>query len=128
MPNGLTSTETWQRAEGLLQEIDNQLSEFAQEKRMEIVRNYHNWPSRFLQTVEHGLYKSIQIVLADEHELTFLCSVIAWQDRDGRRFIAHKNLVTGVDWPEIRDNLTMLLQESLSVLDSRSESDLVLVG
>ena len=125
MPNGSDrSSEDWERLESPFKEIDEEITRFANDRNMVVIKNYHNWPSRFIQWLRLDIDRSIQILVADGERLTFHVSLLAWKDNDGRRYFAHKRLKTHAEWHEIKNNLSSLLQESAQTLDSWSELDL----
>lgn len=104
-------------------EIDDVLEKFAADRKMQVVKNYHNWPRRELQWVRDGIHRSIQIFLGNRPE-DYYMAVGAWQDTQNERYSADKWLKRSVPWPEITDNLQELLQEAVTILESWSETDL----
>lgn len=124
MPNGYYgSIEDWPKMEAPLLEIDDLLSQFAAERNMQLVKNYHNWPRRELEWVRDGVHRAIHIFAADRAG-TYHLAVVAWEDKNDIRYGADKWLKKWVAWPEIRDNLDQLLEEALMTLESWSEKDL----
>jgi len=115
--------EEWTRMEAPLLEIDDLLAQFAKDRDLKIVTNYHNWPSRSLDWARDGIYRSIQILAADKPE-TYHMGVVAWEDKNNQRYGADKWLRKWVYWGEIRDNLHQLLEEAVATLESWSEKDL----
>jgi hypothetical protein len=124
MPNGYYgSIEEWQKMEAPLLEIDALLAEFALRSNMQVIKNYHNWPQRELQSAKDGLHRTIHILVADKPE-TYHMAIGAWQDKDNERYVANKWLRKWVSWSEIQDNLHQLLEEGVKTLESWSEKDL----
>jgi hypothetical protein len=126
MPNGGFdgSIEAWEKMEAPLLEVDGLLARFAAERNMQVVKNYHNWPQRYLEWVKDGIHRAIQIVAANESKMTFHLGVGAWKDRGDQRYGADELLKKFVPWDEIRDNLDQLLEEGFKTLESWSEKDL----
>jgi hypothetical protein len=100
------------------------LAQFAAARRLELVKNYHNWPQRSLDWVSSGLNRSILIVGIDAEKLTFHIAVTAWVDKDGQRYISHAMLKRDEPWDRIRDQLPRLLEEAFETAESWSEKDL----
>ena len=85
MPNGYYgSIEDWQRMEAPLLDIDDLLEKLAEERNLEVVRNYHNWPSRHLEWVTDGIYRGVQILAADKPQ-AYHMGVVAWEDKNDQR-------------------------------------------
>jgi len=126
MPNGGFdgSIEDWQKMEAPLLEIDILLAEFATERNMEVVRNYHNWPQRYLNWDSKGIHRSIQILAVDANKMTFHVSLIAWADKNDQRYLTSGWLKKAVPWLNIKGNLHELLEEGYRSLESWSEKDL----
>lgn len=125
MPNGGFdgSLEAWEKMEAPLLEVDELLAQFATERNMQVVKNYHNWPRRELKWVRDGIHLAIHILAADKPE-TYHLAIGAWEDRKNERYVADKWLKKWVFWPEIKDNLRQLLEEGTETLESWSEKDL----
>ena len=124
MPNGFYgSLEEWQQMEAPFLEIDDALEKFAADRKMEIVKNYHNWPRRELEWVRDDIHRSISILQGEPSE-TCSMGVLAWQDRQDERYAADKWLKRSISWAELTDNLQELLEEAMAILNSWSEKDL----
>ena len=124
MPNGFHgSIEEWQQMEAPFLEIDDALEKFAADRKMQVVKNYHNWPRRELEWVGDDIHRSISIFQGERPD-TFHMAVGAWQDKQSDRYAANKWLKKEVLWPEITDNLQELLEEAVAILDAWSEKDL----
>jgi hypothetical protein len=115
--------EEWAEMEAPLLEIDDLLDQFATERTMQWVKNYHNWPRRELEWVRDEVHRAIHIFAADKPG-TYHMAVVAWEDKDGERYGADEWLKRWVAWPEIRNNLHQLLEEAMTTLESWSEKDL----
>jgi hypothetical protein len=124
MPNGYNQSITeWERMEKPLLQIDAFLADFASQHGLQLEKNYHNWPQRELKWVRDGLHRTIHIVAADKPG-TYHFAIVGWQDKKNQRYVAHKWVKKWVSWVEIQNNLQELLRESISTLESWSESDL----
>jgi hypothetical protein len=125
MPNGYDgSIEDWEKMEAPLLEIDGFLAQFAAERNMQVVKNYHNWPQRYLDWVSLGIHRSVQVLAVDASKMTFHVSVIAWIDKNEQRYLISGLLKKQVPWDQIRDNLHDLLEEGVKTTESWSEKDL----
>jgi len=127
MPNGGFdgSKEAWEKMEAPLLEIDDLLAQFAAERGIDMVKNYHNWPLRELRWVKDGIHRAIHILAADKPE-TYHLAVVAWQDKHDERYTTNKWLKRWVRWREIGDNIHRLLDDATVTLESWSEKDLKL--
>ena len=124
MPNGLhVSPEDWERMEAPFLGVESLFSQFAVDRNMQFVKNYHNWPRREFEWVRNGIHRAIHILAADKPG-TYHMAVVAWEDKEGERYSADKWLKRWVAWPEIGDNLHGLLAEAVATLESWSEKDL----
>ena len=126
MPNGgyEGTLEDWEKIEAPLVEIDPLLAQFAAERKLEVVKNYHNWPQRYLNWVSRDINRSIQIVAADVGELRFHIGITAWVDKNGHRYGIDALLRRYEPWQQIRDDLDKLLEEGFTMSESWSEKDL----
>lgn len=125
MPNGFdVSREEWEKMEAPLLEVDELLAQFAAERNMQVIKNYHNWPRRHLELVNDRIHRGIQILATDENKMTFHLGVVAWEDRNDRRYASHRWLKKFTPWHQIKDNLHQLLEEGVKTLESWSENDL----
>lgn len=126
MPNGGFdgSREAWEKMEGPLLEVDELIARYAADRNMQVIKNYHNWPQRYLNWVSRGIHRSIQILAVDESKMTFHISIVAWTDKNDKRYLTDAWLKKGVPWDQIRDNLHQLLEEGFKTLESWSEKDL----
>lgn len=126
MPNGGYdgSIEDFHKIEAPLIEIDPLLAQFAAARRLELVKNYHNWPQRRLDWVSRGLNRNIHIVGIDAAKLTFHFAVTAWVDKDDQRYAIHAMLKQDEPWDRIRDQFSRLLEESFEMAESWSEEAL----
>lgn len=117
------SKEEWARLESPLIEVDPILSGFAQEFRLEMRKNFKDWPER---SFEWGgsTRRLIQLYLADEKLLTFNLWLCASQDRGGRRYWKQEFPIKGQPICEFKDSLATLLREGRKALEAWSEADL----
>ena len=126
MPNGYEfSREEWEKVEAPLLAIDGLLAEFAAQRNVQIVKNYHNWPQRQLDWTSNGIHRSLWILLADAGEMTFHVAGVASKDQNGDRYLKDCWLKKGAPWSDVKDNLTQLLQDGVTLLESWSEKDLM---
>lgn len=125
MPNGFHgSTKEWGRMEAPLRAIDAILQAFAERHRMELTRNYHNWPERSL-TWDAAPRRSIQIWLADEQDLCFAMAICAWEDRTRGRFWKNRIMIASQSLDELRPRLLQLLENAKAEVDGWTSNDLV---
>jgi hypothetical protein len=126
MPNPYTlSPEEFASLEAPFREIDPALERFARARAMAIVRNYHNWPARSLKWEEGGVWKQLQLFLSPDKS-SYGLFVVAWQDRDERRYWKQAFVKKEVPWNEIADNLEQLLIAAHATLEYWTEADLEL--
>jgi hypothetical protein len=125
MPNGYDrSIEDWDKLEAPLIEVDELLAQFAVQRKMQVIKNDHNWPRRHLEFLNDRIHRGIQILAADESKMTFHLGVVAWEDKNAQRYGSHRWLKKFAPWDQIRDNLPGLLEEGFKTLESWSEEDL----
>ena len=115
--------DEWARLESPLIEVDPILSAFAKEFRLEIGKNFKDWPERSLEW-GGSTRRLIQLYLADEKLLTFHLWLCASQDRGGKRYWKQESPVKGLPVSEFKDSLATLLREGKKTLDSWGEADL----
>ena len=129
MPNGFHGPkDDWNRMEAPLFEIEEVLTQFAADKKLELSRNYHNTAERSLRWSSHGVDRLIQIFLEDEQQLTFTFWICAFSDIQGKRYWKNKSLKKKVPFFEIKNEIHHLLKEGLDLVESWSKEDLVLAS
>ncbi len=125
MPNGFYGRdEEWKKLEAPLLELDNYLVLFADTKKIQIEKNYHNWPSRALQWETKGINRQIQIYLENEKQKIYNFWLCAYQDKDNEQFWKNEFLKKSVLLPEIVNSLGELLEKSYDIVNSWAEEDL----
>ncbi len=126
MPNGYAlSPEEFARLEAPFHEIDPVLERFARAHALAIVRNYHNWPARSLKWEEDGVWKQLQIFLSPQKD-SYGLFIVAWQDRDERRYWKQTFVKKEVSWDEVRSHLDQWLIAAHATLEYWAEADLEL--
>ena len=125
MANGFQGTrEEWDRMEAPLLPLDEILTRFAQEKRVELEKNYHSLPNRRLTWDSEGITRSIQITLEDENKQTLYVTFFAWQDKDQERYGKWVRHINGISSDKLVHDIAQLLEEGYETLASISTHDL----
>ena len=118
MPNGNNFThEEWIRFEGPLKELDLVIQKFSKDNKMELINNYHNWPSRDLKW-KNQLSKTITISLDNKDKTKYNFIISANHHVKRKRFSKNVFLKKGVAINEIQDNLVSLLNKAKDILGS----------
>ena len=125
MANGFQGTrEEWDRMEAPLLPLDEVLTRFAQEKRVELEKNYHSLPNRRLTWNSEGITRSIQITLEDENKQTLYVTFFAWQDKGQERYGKWVRHIDGISSDKLVHDIAQLLEEGYETLASISTDDL----
>ncbi|HEX8149826.1 MAG TPA: hypothetical protein VF591_21780 [Pyrinomonadaceae bacterium] len=125
MANGFHGTrEEWERMEAPLLALDEALTRFAQEKGVELEKNYHSLPNRRLTWNRGGVTRSMQITIQDENAQTLYVTFFAWQDKGRDRYGKWVRHFDGISPDALREDLTRLLEEGYETLAPVSEADL----
>jgi hypothetical protein len=122
MPNGFHgSLEEWRRMEAPYIRVDPLLEEFAERHQLQLQKNYHSEANRSLRR-DGSVSRSIWIYSTDKYgeSETYQVSVIAWQDRGGRRYVKHGILANSVEVA----GLAQVLERAWDILASWSEDEL----
>lgn len=128
MPNGYYGPrEEWLEMEKPLRTVDPLLATFAEQHGMEIVKNYHNRPSRTLKWGQ-TMRRKMSIYLADEEKFLFDFGIMAAQDKGGRRFWRREVLERHLSSGRIQEVLPGLLEEGRTRLEMWSGEDLEYAG
>lgn len=129
MPNGFSgSAEDWEKLEAPLLEIDELLSQFANERNMRIVKNYHNWPQRQMNWSRDGISRSLWILLANEENMTFHVAAVATLDIGGQRFLKDRWLRKDAEWCAVKEQLPEILEEGVYLLNTWTTEDLMRIS
>ena len=110
--------------EAPFREIDKELFVFARTYRMQISKNYHNWPERSLRWSSNGIDTLIQVYLQDEKRLTNCVWICGSQDREQQRFWKNAFLRKNVAWAEVCDGISESLATAYKIVESWVSSDL----
>jgi hypothetical protein len=126
MPNGFDgSAEEWQRIEAPLLDIDDLLTGFVRQHNVKLEKNSHNWPNRRIRWRSRGVERCIQITVSIERgSVKSQVALLAWQDREGKRYLKDEWLKQSPPWDEMRHSIQEVLDEGYRALDSWSETDL----
>jgi hypothetical protein len=129
MPNGFHGpVDEWERMESQLRQIDSRLAQFADAHGMNLRKNYHNWPNRWLLWSNGSIEKLVKISLADEKSMTYDLELCAWEDRDLSRYWKKETLLKHASWREIDERLVNLLLEAYRTVETWSAKDLEFAG
>lgn len=110
--------------ESAFREIDPRLTEFANEHKMRVRKNYHGWPERSLLWQSARVEKSIQIFLKDERAPTYCLCLCAWEDRGESRYWKKEILLEAVAWSVVEQGLESLLLQAYEIVDKWTAKDL----
>jgi hypothetical protein len=125
MPNGFHGpVEEWDRMESPFRGIDPRLAKFANERKMQVRKNYHSWPERSLLWRKGGIEKFIQISLKDERAPTYCLRLCAWEDRDQSRYWKNQVLLEEAAWNVVEQGLENLLLQAYEIVNSWATKDL----
>lgn len=113
------------RLESPLTAIEPLLEKYGKEYGFELIRNYHDFISRFLHCItEEKINQRIDFYLEDEKCLSFSVWIIAWQDRDDGRYINKKPVVENISPPFREDEIIALLDKARKEVSSWTRDDL----
>ena len=125
MANGFQgTTQEWDKMEAPLLPLDEALTRFAQEKQVELEKNYHSVPNRRLTWDHEGITRSIQITLEDENKQTLYVTFFAWQDKDQERYGKWVRQIDGLSSDKLVHDIAQLLEEGYETLALISTDDL----
>ena len=128
MPNGYHGPkDKWTGMERPLREVDDLLASFADQNGMNIIKNYHNWPSRTLAWGE-PIVRQLSIHLASENDMLFALGMMASTDRDGGRYWKSETLSEGIPASQLRERTLDLLERGRDVVNSWTRDDLRYAG
>jgi hypothetical protein len=117
--------QEWAAMEAPLLEIDDLLDQFATERNMVWVKDYHNWPQREIRWTNNGIRRTISILLANEDKMTFHVAVVAAKDKNDDKYLKDYWLKKEASWDEVKNNLQQLLGRGFALLESWDENDLM---
>jgi len=124
MPNGFHGTkEEWDRLEAPLLEVAEVIGDFARMQNLEVDANYHNMPNRRLTWHKRDMTCVIQVSVKEEG-MTMYVTFYAWQDKDNIRRGKWLKQISGLGAPELKRDLSGLLEEGYRMLENLSEAEL----
>lgn len=124
MPNGHHGAkDKWERMEAPLVELDPLIENFAKSHKMELSRNYHNWPERSL-TMDNELHRKIQIYMKNEEPPTFIVAAYAWRDSESERYLKQEFVTEPVAPAALRIHLLSWLEQSYKTVMAWKAEDL----
>ena len=127
MPDGSYRTgREWRRLESPLLELDPALDAYATRHGFSITRSYHSWPQRALIWGDF-IKRSVQISVANEHDLRLNISAVAWQDDGSRRHWRNQVIRSSALVSQLQDRFAAILDSAVQRANSWSHRDLSLV-
>ncbi len=127
MPNGNNfAHEEWIKFEGPIKNLDPIIKKFAKEHNMDLINNYHNWPSRDLEW-KNDFKKTITISLDYKDYTKYNLIISANFHSKHKRFSKNVFLKKRVTINDIQDNLISLLNKAKDILCSWKIEDLKLI-
>ena len=127
MPDGSYRTGCeWRRLESPLVELDPALDAYASRHGLTVTRSYHGWPLRAL-TWGGAIRRSVQISLANEHDLRLNISAVAWQHDGSRRHWRNQVIRSSALVSQLQDRFAAILDSAVQRANSWSHRDLSLV-
>lgn len=128
MPNGYHGpAEHWMELEAPLLGIDRVLEEFARRHGMEIVKNYHNRPSRTLKWGK-PLRRQVSFYLQDEGERTYGFGLMAVEDRGRQRYWKVETVRDDIAADELDEVVAHLLEVGRATVAAWSRDELTYAG
>ena len=123
MPNGFYSNDEWEFFDSELSQFDDMLESFSRQRRIRILRNTRDWPHRTLQWGT-TIRKQIEIYLVNEKKKTYEFRITAWVDKPDGRYWKTEKQKGPVRANLLFENLSSLLGDGYTILESWDESDL----
>jgi hypothetical protein len=125
MPNGFTgSRDNWNEAQAALEVVDALIPECFHDRKIVIIENAHEWPSREIEWMEKGLKRKIQVYPSTEDSRAYNVWLCASTKAEGVLLWKREFLRENASWETLLKEIREVLMQAVGIVESWMFEDL----